>query len=155
MLGITCPFAFMMAICIFKSYTLCGICTDFLIRINNGRISRMVLDMLLDERMTELDLVSCEFNEADYQHIAVCDTILYRYVSIIIIKPKTTCTKLKSLTLGATTDSIIRAIVTQNHNLEHLSIYCSSKFSQKVAFCDSLLNANSLFYDLLSHRVQS
>eukprot|EP01087_Luapelamoeba_hula_P019133 TRINITY_DN6297_c0_g1_i3.p1 TRINITY_DN6297_c0_g1~~TRINITY_DN6297_c0_g1_i3.p1 ORF type:complete len:863 (+),score=103.72 TRINITY_DN6297_c0_g1_i3:290-2878(+) len=86
---------------------------DFLIRVNNGRISRNMLDMLLDDRMTELDLVSCEFNEADYQHIA------------------TTCCKLKSLTLGATTDAIIRAIVTQNHNLEQLSIYCSSKFSQK------------------------
>lgn len=35
------------------------------------------------------------------------------------------------MTLGATTDSIIRTIVTRNRGLEQLSIYCSSKFSSK------------------------
>ena len=44
---------------------------------------------------------------------------------------QTTCTELTSLTLGATTDSIIRTIVTRNRGLEQLSIYCSSKFSSK------------------------
>lgn len=87
---------------------------DFLIRINNGRLPRAVLDRLLDEQLEELDLISCEFNEADYHQLA------------------TTCTKLRRLTLGATTDGIVKAVVTHNHNLEELSIYCSSKLSSRA-----------------------
>jgi hypothetical protein len=47
---------------------------DFLIRINNGRVPRSVLDRLLDGNIQELDLVSCEFNEADYHHLAITCT---------------------------------------------------------------------------------
>jgi hypothetical protein len=65
---------------------------DFLIRINNGRLPRAVLDRLLDEQLEELDLISCEFNEADYHQLA------------------TTCTKLRRLTLGATTDGIVKVV---------------------------------------------
>ncbi|KAL6046385.1 Tau-tubulin kinase Asator [Balamuthia mandrillaris] len=87
---------------------------DFHIRITNGRVPRYQLDILLDPKLQQLDLISCEFNEADYQYLA------------------STCTKLRSLTLGATTDAIVKAIVPQNHQLEELSIYCSSKLSNRA-----------------------
>lgn len=61
-----------------------------------------------------MDLISCEFSEPDYHHLAL------------------TCTRLRSLTLGATTDAIVKAIVTHNHELEQLSIYCSSKLSSRA-----------------------
>jgi serine/threonine protein kinase len=76
---------------------------DFLIRIHDGKLPRPLLDRLLDRNLQEVDLSPCQFTEADYHYVAQ------------------TCTRLRSLTLGATSDQILKDILTNNPNLEQLS----------------------------------
>jgi hypothetical protein len=63
---------------------------DFLIRIHDGKLPRTLLDRLLDRNLQELDLSPCVFSAEDYHYVA------------------TRCTRLRSLTLGLTTDAIIK-----------------------------------------------
>lgn len=93
---------------------------DFVIRTKNGRVPRNLLDRLLDPNLAELDLLSCELSDADHQQIL------------------STCTRLKSLTLGSTTDVIIK-LVAQVRLLLFPSL--STKY---IVFC-------SFFVSFISH----
>lgn len=86
---------------------------DFLIRINNGKWNRSLMSRLLDKNLQELDLVSCEFDPEDYHHLI------------------STCTNLPSLSLGATTDAMIKELISYNPNIEQLSLYASKNLTNK------------------------
>lgn len=87
---------------------------DFLIRIFNGRLPPSVLNNVLDKEVKELDLISCDFGEKDFKSLA------------------STCSNLRSLSLGATTDMIVKEITASNSKLEELSVYCSARFTNKA-----------------------
>eukprot|EP01094_Clydonella_sp_ATCC50884_P003363 TRINITY_DN1259_c3_g1_i1.p1 TRINITY_DN1259_c3_g1~~TRINITY_DN1259_c3_g1_i1.p1 ORF type:complete len:661 (+),score=301.47 TRINITY_DN1259_c3_g1_i1:158-1984(+) len=86
---------------------------DFVIRINNGNWPQQVMHSLLDRNLQDLDLEHCVFEEADYHQLA------------------TTCTRLRSLTLGPTTDAMIKDLVLHNPNIEQLGVVCSKSFTNK------------------------
>lgn len=113
---------------------------DFLIRVNNGKWQRPLMSRLLDKNLQELDLVSCEFDPEDYHHLI------------------TTCTNLPSLSLGATTDAMIKELITHNPGIEQLSVYASKNLTNKgvkmiAEYCSKLQVCNltpPLFYFLPS-----
>lgn len=86
---------------------------DFLIRINNGKWNRQLMSRLLDKNLQELDLVSCEFEPDDYHHLV------------------STCTNISSLSLGATTDAMLKELITQLPAIEQLSLYASKTLTNK------------------------
>jgi len=92
---------------------LCVEC-PYLICIGSGHITRALLDRLLDPNMEELDLLNCEFSDQDYRFIV------------------SACTNLRALTLGASTDAMIKTMVTMNPNLEHLSLFCTKQLTRKA-----------------------
>ncbi|KAL6054012.1 Tau-tubulin kinase Asator like protein [Balamuthia mandrillaris] len=87
---------------------------DFQIRVCNGRMSPVILDRLLDPELRQLDLMACEFKEADYEHIA------------------TVCTKLQKLSLEANSDAVLKHMISHNHKLEELTIQCTNKLSNRA-----------------------
>jgi len=86
---------------------------DFLIRVNNGKWPQQVMGSLLDRNLHELDLAKCEFEDAAYRHLA------------------TTCVRLRALTLGPTTDAMVKELVMHNPNLEQLGLTASKQFTNK------------------------
>lgn len=86
---------------------------DFLIRINNGKWPRDPVDRLLDENLPELDLHDCDIEEADFQHLV------------------NTCTKLRALSIGPTTDAMLRDLFAKNSVLEQLTITATRQLTSK------------------------
>eukprot|EP01096_Ripella_sp_DP13-Kostka_P018283 TRINITY_DN9848_c0_g1_i1.p1 TRINITY_DN9848_c0_g1~~TRINITY_DN9848_c0_g1_i1.p1 ORF type:complete len:827 (+),score=356.27 TRINITY_DN9848_c0_g1_i1:189-2669(+) len=86
---------------------------DFLIRINNGKWISDQMNRLLDKHLQEIDLANCVLDEEDFRNLT------------------TTCTKLRALTLGSTTDAMIKELVTKNPNIEQLSFTASKLFTSR------------------------
>lgn len=85
----------------------------FLIRVNNSKWPTNVMGRIVDSNMRELDLQECELADSDYKEIMQ------------------TCTSLKSLSLGNTTDAMVKDLVAGNSTLKSLSFLATRQFSKR------------------------
>lgn len=87
---------------------------DFLIRVHSGSWNGEQMNRLLDKSMVELDLSKCELADADYFNIIA------------------TCSKTKIVSLGPTSDLVVKELVSKNNLLEQLSLVAVKGLTSKA-----------------------
>jgi len=95
------------------SFTLRKRMLDFLLRINNGKWSPELMEKIIDPALTQLDLENCDIQEEDYR--AICNT----------------CTSLRQISLGNTSDIMIKDLTVHNKALEQLCLRGSKQLTTK------------------------
>jgi len=87
---------------------------ELLLRLNDGVLPRWLLERLLDNNVQELDLTKSRLAPDEIS-----------FISSLL-------TQLRSLTLGETTDDVVREFVQRNEGLESISIVGSKGLSGKI-----------------------